>query len=808
MRGLVRALVLSLIVACAAAGSAMAQGVPADYAPWEETAERAETALEEDRGNEDQLETLRAQIADYRAQFASTRDTERERVETVRSQLEALGTPPEEGSERPEIAERRRELERQLAEARAPVVAAEEAFTRANGLIGEIDQTLRERQAELLLSRGPSPVNPVHWPAALESLMTSVRLTLSLPDSPITSAEAREQLLSNLPLVIVLGTLGVLLLSRGHMVAEQSVNWLRKRTRRGTGVWRFLLSLGEIFLPLAGIFSIVAAAEVSGLLSERSLELLYGVPFWLGILLYLVWLAAQTFAAQDDEATLPIGRYRRREARYYTAFLGVLLILRRVRMALAELDGYDDATIAVLDFPLIVLACIVLFRLGQILSRATPDAPEPDDESGATQPPEGIMFRLRVARLLGRGTMAVAVLSPILAAAGYANITEALVFPAIRTLVLGATILVLLRFVSDLYALVTKQTVEETNSLVPVATGFILTLASLPALALIWGARVTDLTEIWAAFRAGFTLGDTRISPTNMLTFVLIFVIGYGMTRLLQGGLRSAVLPKTRIDLGGRNAIVSGIGYLGILLAALAAFAVAGINLSSLAIVAGALSVGIGFGLQNIVQNFVSGIILLIERPIGEGDWIEVNGHMGFVKAISVRSTRIETFDMFDVIVPNGDFISGTVTNYTRGKTIGRLIVPISVAYGTDTRKVERILMSIAREHPLVLMNPEPFIYFAGYENSALNFEIRVFLVDVLEILVVKTEMNHQIAERFAAEGIEIPFPQRDLWLRNPETLVGEGESAHRAFAGEGQGTRPMPRPHKRGSASSYGDPE
>jgi small-conductance mechanosensitive channel len=300
-----------------------------------------------------------------------------------------------------------------------------------------------------------------------------------------------------------------------------------------------------------------------------------------------------------------------------------------------------------------------------------------------------------------------------------------------------------------------------------VVINLLVILCGVPLILLQWGFQIGDI-QSWAyRLATGVTIGTITISLVGILTGVLVFLLGLFLTRWFQTWLDGTVMTRGRVDAGVRNSIRTGVGYAGVALAGLVGLSAAGIDLSNLALVAGALSLGIGFGLQNIVSNFVSGLILLVERPFKAGDWVVAGSVAGTVKKISVRATEIETFQKQTVILPNSELINAAVGNWTHKNKLGRVEIPIGVAYGSDARRVHDILLEIVQKHPMVLKNPEPFVYFVGFGASSLDFEVRFFLPDILNQLRVQNDIRFAILDAFAAEGIEIPFPQQDLHLRS-----------------------------------------
>lgn len=750
--------------------SAAPETAPAEVPPpetAEESFERIAHRAEELAANEDAslfaLNRLRAELVNWRDHYLAETEKNAGRIATVDAQIAALGPAPEDGQEPQAVADRRSALIEQRHALVAPRLLAEESYVRAEGLIREFDARALQRETEELTQRGPTPLNPTAAQEAMTAVAGLFGIVATELSVGITAGMADGSLSRILPRALLLLVVGIGLLSMGRSFVTGWRARLSGLRGRWVPLYRFFVSFAQILVPLVGLYAVTEALALLGIFGLRGSDIVSAIPYAGFCAIFGWWLSRQLFPLGSDSGYLEYDPETRAKGRFYVKFIAwvsAIAVLIEAGLRTVELS---EAGLAATEWPILVVLGILLWRLGAVVK--TPPMPAEDGH-------EVSAGRNRL--LVGRFCTAVAVISPTIAAIGYGFAGENLMSASLLTLGLMAVVFLVQRITRDLLE---RPLEDEDNrglyALLPVLVSFVLFALSAPLFALIWGARVDDLLEIWARFREGFAIGETRLSPMDFLWFVIVFALGYLLTRFVQGLLRRSVLPRTRLDLGAQNAVVAGFGYVGIILASIFAITTAGIDLSSLAIVAGALSVGIGFGLQNIVSNFVSGIILLIERPVSEGDWIEVGGQMGYVRSISVRSTRIETFDRRDVIIPNADLVSGQVTNWTRGNLVGRVIVPVGVAYGTDTAKVTEILLDIAKSHPLVEQTPPPSVVFQGFGADSLDFEIRAILTDVNYVLATKSEMNHEIAKRFAEEGIEIPFAQRDIWLRNPEVLKG-----------------------------------
>jgi potassium efflux system protein len=311
---------------------------------------------------------------------------------------------------------------------------------------------------------------------------------------------------------------------------------------------------------------------------------------------------------------------------------------------------------------------------------------------------------------------------------------------------------------------------HQLTRLTELALTFALVICALPFLMLQWGFSGDDIRESFKSLFFGLEIGQFKISLARILLGIVLFIVLLFATRVFQRWLRERSV-QSRLDPSIANSVDTVVGYVGVALAALLSVSYAGLDITNLAIVAGALSVGIGFGLQSIVNNFVSGLILLIERPIKVGDRVVVGDQQGLVRRISVRATEIETFDRASLIVPNSELITGRVLNWTHRDSLGAVNVKIGVGYNSDPEQVIAILMKCAEDHPDVLRTPAPGAALESFGDSALLFNLRVSLPDIDKAAAVQSDLRVAILKALNAAGIEIPFNQIDINLRDLETI-------------------------------------
>ncbi|ETW14142.1 mechanosensitive ion channel protein MscS [Roseivivax marinus] len=756
---MLRTLCVGTFLALSATAIAAQDSASPQRTQWDALADRAADVLEDDDASAEMLSRMRDRLAAQRTEALERAERGSVRAQSLSAQIEALVPRPEDVPEPGPVAERRAQLETALAEANAPVLDARAAYQRADLLIARIDGRLREQEAARLIERMPSPLVPSAWASLADDLgarqPAEGEPSELVEDLPTLAAWSTGLMIFAMAvgLIFVAEPLVTAVLVRAR---QRSLSRSRRRAiAAATLVLRLLIpGLGLVLIfvaPAALVIEFPGHSALVGAIAAAAFGL--ATAHVLGHVLFAPKRSALRVFDLDDAMA--------RRGYGLSLLLGLFLAVDALIGGLEQEIAFSPASQSVLALIVVVLGAFPVFRLGTFLRRL-----------GATAR-DGTEVVDDLRRLFERFVQVAAILAVLAALVGYVNLARYALEPTVLTIGLVALVLFLRALLVGVLVDGLGQTTsdeEEAAVLIPVVVSVLLSFAALPVLAVIWGASRRDLSEAWRVVTSGVRVGDATLSLTSVAVLVAVFFVGLLATRFIQRFLGQSILRRSRLDRGVRSSIITGIGYVGITLAALVALSTAGISLASLAVVFGALSVGIGFGLQTVVANFVSGLILLIERPVKEGDWIEVSGHSGYVRKIAVRSTRIETFDRFDVIVPNSDLIAGVVKNMTLTSKEGRLILPVGVAYGSDVALVREILLAAADRRPEVLSMPAPVVLFADLGDSRLEFELRCYLRDVDNLLTARSELLFDIYSRLTEAGIDIPVPQRNL------TLVGLDE--------------------------------
>lgn len=754
---------------------------------WDKALDRLTTELR-DSATQTAVEQIRAELNALHPAIDRYIAAQRPRLPELEARLKALGDAPAAGEAEPQpVIVQRDELRRSIGELRGALRAAEEALERLDAL----SINARERRRDLfeiqLLDRGQSPLSPLLWRYIGRDLpigLARLELLLSSWWDSIWSRALFVALI--LAAVGIWAGLAAFCAARVRELrewaeAERPVEWQRASSAGRVTLLRALPMAG------AGAFAYLATRE-AGLLTPAMDDILFAA---------ITSLIIVTTVQAVTKSTLAISRPHWRLLD--VSHGGALRLYRRL-MVLAAVHGIDffiSAASAISFMPNTVgigqsfLSAVLIAGLiiSILLIRE-----DPDGEGGEPPRPVGpayVRAPLWVAALAILGAAVVGYVSLARFVANQLIVTSTILILA-YLLVISASALgqsmaddksgvgawLLARFRLDAAG---RRRLALPVTLLLKA---LVVLAAIPLIMLLWGFDWQDISSWLRQALFGFEVGNVRISITAILIAVLLFVLAYAAAKLFQEWLDAHVMEGAGVEPGLRDSVRTGVGYLGIALAALLSVSYLGLDFSSLAIVAGALSVGVGFGLQSVVNNFVSGLILLAERPVKAGDWIVVAGHEGIVRKISVRSTEIETFDRANVIVPNSLLVAETVKNWTLHNSTGRVTVPVGVHYDSDPERVRDILMEAARDHPQVLSNPAPFVYFEDFGRNALNFVLYIYLANVNRSFAVRTDLRIAILKAFRAEGIEIPYQQADIHLHDLDLLAQVVKGADRGKDG------------------------
>jgi small-conductance mechanosensitive channel len=644
----------------------------------------------------------------------------------------------------------------------------------------------RERDAfsARVFKQSASPVSPAFWTSLQDSAGSDLSRLWSAAQDEVTVALHAREPLAGLALGVALAVAFALMFPLRKLAEKLGRPKSHDRVghnfaRTAHALWIAIVDTAAASLS-ANILHL--GAQWGGLLSERA-DAMAGAA-----IVAVTWGAAilalghATVANKDPNSRLiPAGDDAIARIRTY---LWLVAVITGAGFLLTRLNDVVGASVAAtvgancaLSLAYVTVVALILVSFGQ--SRA----PTKSEVSGETRAEvQGSSAWTLVSLAL---TAAIVVTLGALFA-GYTTLAALISGQIFWLSVLAAATYLLLRFADDLIAVLFKgrgwaarmlftlfslrtSTVDQLGVLVSAGLQLIIVVGAVSLALTPFGQSGNILVSHFSQIGHTIHIGSATISPKAVIAGLASLAIGIGLAHLVRGWVVRRYLPVTDWDSGVRNSVATGVGYVGVAIALLCALSAMGLGFKQIALVASALSVGIGFGLQQVVQNFVSGVILLIERPVKVGDWVNIGGLEGDIRSIRVRATEIQTFDRTTLIVPNSDLITKTVQNKTLGDPRGRIQLQLSIANPGDARRATDLILSVAKARDEILQDPEPKVYIDSLTaGGGVNFNCYLYVDSPRNVYKTKSALYFDILEAFIKEGV--PF----LGTSGPQNIVVE----------------------------------
>ena len=735
---------------------------------WEDEVTSVEKSIASDKTAEEVLAKIPSRLATTRAQLAEFKKSLMPKLEAADARLQKLGDAPKNGDppEAEDVVFNRGQISSEVAAYNSVSKLAGVLLVRATQAIEAANQKRRTNFNTRLFRPAPDFFSTAFWRDA----SAGVRYRFSrLADSAVAAVRGISRQspwwlfgIVALPLVVFFGLKQLIAVVTYDpdraLESKGAVPVLSARAARSL-VGSLLSSLPYVAAG-AGLYFLldrvgILTSQSAGATVSALLLALCAVFFT-----KLVW--RSLLPRQDNWALLR--SWTRASRRSVATCVTAVAVVCAANEITTLFDGFLDATYSFTVLRSLVVALLIAIFASSLLFFT---APQQQDRTGVVRSNAWPRW------VVGLGTVFVAAVL-VSAAIGYVALA---LFISIRVPAIVAAVATFFVFRSaadhGVNSLLRKSATGNGAISDPIAVAAAVVLDLLLVVAIVPIALVLSGFD-WITVRGwvssaffGFEIGGYSLSLHSVLIALGIFAVGLVLTRFVQRWFDRRSGISVLGGTGVKDSVKTILGYTGFTVSILAAISFLGLNLTNLAIVAGALSVGIGFGLQSIFNNFVSGLILLVERPIKVGDYIRVGTDEGTVRRVHVRATEIETLDRQSVIVPNARLITDPVVNWMHNDLISRIVISVGVSYSSDVDVVREVLENVAKNNHETLSMPAPFVYFAGYGNSSLDFELRVYIPNATRRVPVASELRFAIWHAFKEANIEIPFPQRDVHFKN-----------------------------------------